>query len=193
MGSHQSPSPFPMRMSLVGATNNHSRLVSCYFQVSVSQKLKLLFLITFSLFRWSTSCYSYFLLLGPSWVGEKQMSLQVGWTVWFDCILAYFLPSPFARQKFCTSQLVELTWRGTTVRQDSAEQFPEAYNRNDIVAVSLKRPLSWHMLFFYPEHILLLKFVYFVVLLPSSPPFPNSVASAFPTGDRRRVVTSNRK
>lgn len=47
---------------------------------------------------------------------------------------------------------MELTGRGTTVGQDSPEQFPEAYNRNDIVVMSLKRPVSWRVLFFHPEH-----------------------------------------
>lgn len=54
--------------------------------------------------------------------------------------------------------------------------------------------MSWHMPFFYPEHRLLfiLSLCIFLSYFPPHP-FPNSVASAFPMGDRNRVVTSKRK
>lgn len=64
---------------------------------------------------------------------------------------------------------------GTTAEQDSAEQFSEACNRNDTVAKSLNKPVSWHMLFFHPEHRLLF-FLYLrlcIFLSCSPPPCPS--------------------
>lgn len=157
-------------------------MFSCRFEVSFPQNLELLFwsseqmkifTFLFQNFRWSSSSYyPSFLSWGPSWAGEKQRTLEVGWTGWFHCVLRYF-PSPVATWfSSCTSELGPDTERDHSGAGLCRACF-QKYITNDIITIPelSNWHVSWRVLF-YPENRLLISICFGLCILLSFSPTP---------------------
>lgn len=177
-------------------------MFSCRFEVSFPQNLELLFwsfeqtkifTFLFQNFRWSSSSYyPSFLSWGPSWAGEKQRTLEVGWTGWFHCVLRYF-PSPVATWfSSCTSELGPDTERdhsGAGLCRACFQKYITKWHYNYPWAEQQARVLACAVLSWKQTADLhLLWAVYFVVFFPHT---LGTVTAVSHTGDRDSMITNS--